>query len=247
LFTLELPVARSSFNSNVSARTRAANFIRTDSHLLDRFLECGGLESDLVAIAEAGRQAEAANLAQSGRLGDGKAATVELSRRFAELQREYKRIMNAVRAVKLDLTLEGADAAVIGSLQQILIDETAVSVTLSERDGKRARDVKRSSAQEAIRAEIHKDAAALLELAGAQEALASRKVTAERLTRLRDDAAALSGQLAVRVAKKAERKSATEAESAAVKRQVELWSATRRLLRAIDDPRVDALLAAVRR
>lgn len=242
-------MARTSYNASVEARTRAAEFIRSHPELLARFLEAGGLEPDLVAISESGREAEAANLAQSGRLADGKAATLDLSRRFAELQREYKRVMAVVRAVRGDLARSGVAGReeLEAALDQILADETAVTVTLSDRDGKRAREVRRSTSQEAIRAEIQKDAAALSGLTAAHEALAARKVTLERLGQLRDAAAALSGQLATRVAKKAERKTATEAETAAVTRQLQVWSSTRRLLRAIDDPRVDALLDAVRR
>lgn len=230
----------------VAARTRAAEFVRTHPELLASYVAAGGLESDLIDIVAAGRDAEAANLAQSGRQADGKAATLEVTRRFAELQREYKRVMAVVQAVLGDLGRAGADGVLLSGLEQVLVDETAVTVTLSERDTKRVREVKRTQAQEAIRAEIHKDAEALLALTGAHEALAHRKVTAERLTALRDGAQALSGQLASRVAKKAERKSATAAETEAVERQQALWAATRRLLKQVDDPRVDALLRSTR-
>lgn len=230
----------------VAARTRAAEFVRTHPELLASYVAAGGLESDLSAIVAAGRDAEAANLAQSGRQADGKAATLEVTRRFAELQREYKRVMAVVQAVLGDLGRAGADAALLSALEQVLMDETAVTVTLSERDSKRVREVKRTESQEAIRAEILKDAEALLASTGAHEALAHRKVTVERLTALRDGARDLSGQLATRVAKKAERKSATSAEAEAVERQRALWTATQRLLKQVDDPRVDALLRSTR-
>lgn len=214
---------RDPFSALVAARTRTAEFVRSHPELLATYIEHGGLESDLIGIAAAGREAEAANLAQSGRLADGKAATIDLARRFADLQREYKRVMTVVRAAAGDLARAGADSAVLSAIDRVLVDETAIAVTLVERDGKRAREVRRTRTQEGIRAEIHKDADALLALTDAHAALAQRRITIERLAALRDEAAALSGQLAVRVAKKAERKAATEAEVAAVKSQSDLW------------------------
>lgn len=73
-------------------------------------------------------------------------------------------------------------------------------------------------------------------------ALAARRVDLARLTKLRDDADALAGHLATRVADKAERKLATAAENAAVKAQRRKWGGVYRILASLTDPRVRELL-----
>lgn len=235
------------FGDTVAARTRTAEFIRSTPELLEAYLALGGLARDLEAIASAGHKAEAANLAQSGRLANGMAATLDVAHAFAALQREYKAVMAVVRAVLHDLQSNDGTSAALSALEKVLADETAVVVSVTTKDDKSVRKRHRSEAQEAVRAEIRKDAAALLEIPEAAEALATRKVDGARLTKLRDDADALSGQVAARVARKAERKDATADEGAAVREQRRVWGACYRLLSAMPDPRVRALLATARR
>jgi len=74
-----------------------------------------------------------------------------------------------------------------------------------------------------------------------------RRVDLARLTKLRDDADALGGQLSARVATKAERKLATAAETAAVKAQRAKWGGIYRILASLPDERVRALLDAASR
>lgn len=125
----------------------------------------------------------------------GLAATLDVAHAFAALQREYKAVMAVVRAVLHDLQGHDSTSAVLSALEKVLADETAVIVSVTTKDDKNVRKRHRSEAQEAVRAEIRKDAAALLEISEAAEALATRKVDGARLTKLRDDADALSGRL----------------------------------------------------
>lgn len=241
-------MANFTFDSNVRARTRAADFIRSNPQLLAAFVALGGMQSDLLLIIEAGMRAEAANLAQSGRMADGKAATVDVTTRFAALMREYKAVMAVLRVVLRDLRKGGADAALVAQVAQVLVDETDVSVAIKPNsDGTKAVKVRKSATQDAIRAEIYRDAAALVGLTGVHEALGSRQVPVERLQAMAAEAEALQGLLATRVAKKAERKGATAEEHDAVKAQREAWEAVYRLLRRIEDPQAQALLRDARR
>ena len=236
-------MANSTFDSNVRARTRAADFIRSTPELLAAFVTRGGMQSDLLLIIEAGMRAEAANLAQSGRMADGKAATVDVTTRFAALMREYKAVMAILRAVLRDMKRADADVTLVAQLAQVLVDETDVSVTVKPNsDGTKAVKVRKSATQDAIRAEIYRDAAALVGLTGAHEALGSRQVGRDRLQAMAAEAEALQGLLATRVAKKAERQGATAEEHDAVKAQREAWNAVSRLLARVDDPRVQALV-----
>jgi hypothetical protein len=238
---------RTPFNAMVRARTRAAEFVLSHPELLAAFLAHGGLEADLAAIAAAGRRAEAANLAQSGRFADGKAATVDVTTRFAALQREYKAIMAVLRAVLRDLRAAGASHAVVAAVERILVNETDVAVpTTPDSSGANARRVRKRESQDAIRAEIQRDAAALVGLEEVHAALGARRVGRERLLALVAEAEALHGLLATRVAKKAERQAATSEEYAAAKAQSDVWRAVYRLLARVDDPRMTALMKAAR-
>ena len=151
--------------------------------------------------------------------------------------------MAVVQAVRGDLIARGASVELIEQVERILMDEAPVhiKVTKGEGDSSVKRALKRAS-QEAIRTEIRKDAAALLATPELAAPLAERKVDVARLTQLRDNADALAGQLAERTAKKAERKAVTAAEHAAVREQSRVWSSVSRILQAISDDRVQALL-----
>ena len=237
----------SSFSKVTAARTRAAEFILNTPELRDGFIERGGLERDLVGIISTGKAAEAANLGQSVATADGSAVSATVADRFAQLQRDYKQVMAVLQAVRGDLITRAAATELIEQVERILIDETPVHIKVrkGEGDGSVKRALKRSS-QEAIRAEIRKDAAAMLATPELAAPLAERKVDVTRLTQLRDHADALAGQLAERTAKKAERRAVTAAEHAAVREQARVWSSVSRILDAIPDDRVQALLSESR-
>lgn len=238
----------SSFSTVTAARTGVAEHILGNRALLDLYLEHGGLERDLQGVVSTGKAAEVANLGQSVAAADGSAASSSVADRFAALQREYKLVMAVLQAVRGDLITRSASTELIEQVERILLDETPVhiKVTKGEGDGNVKRALKRQS-QEAIRAEIRKDAAALLATPELAAPLAERKVDMSRLTLLRDNADALTGHLTQRTAKKAERKAVTAAENAAVREQTRVWNSISRLLRSIPDDRVQDLLRSTRR
>lgn len=238
-------MARSaSFNSVTAARTRTADNILRNKVLLDLYVDAGGLREDLEAIRDAGQTAEVLSQAQPGMQGDGNAATQDVLSAFVGLQKEYRAVMAIVQAVRRDLTAAGADTSVIATVEQILVNEAQVTVHTVEVEGKKSRRVKRSVSQEALRAEIAKDAGALLALKPAHAALNKRRVDAKRLQRLEDDAAALAGKLAERTSKKGASKTVTSAITDAVRGQNEVWGACYRILSRVgrQDPRVAGLL-----
>jgi hypothetical protein len=238
------------FNSVVAARARTAMQILETADLLEKYEALGGLRRDLAAIGQAGLEAEAANLAQSQSSAAGKGATVEVLAAFAALQREYAAVMSVVRAVRVEQARNSAPAQLIGKLDGIIANEAELSVTVSVDDGgAKRRRVRKSKSQEALRAEIAKDARALLELSELRDALAERRVDGSRLEALRQSAEDLSGLLAVRSASKGVAKASVQAERDAVKRQGEIWKGCSRLLWALadKDERVRSLLQEARR
>lgn len=233
-----------SFGPVVAARTAAAAAIQSQRDLLAQYEAAGGLKDDLVAIQKLGHQAEAANLGQSVAAGTGKGATEGVLEAFDALRGEYVAVMAAVQAVLGDLTRGGADAALLSTLKQVLVNEVPVRVVeVGDGDAKKKK-ARKVESLEAVRAEIAKDAAALLAATGASAALAKRKVTAARLKALQADADALAGQVGEKTAKKGAAKAATAAEKAAVKAQSEVWAASYRILSAVGrrDARIAALL-----
>lgn len=215
----------------VAARTRAAKQILGTVELLAIYEDVGGLREDLEAIRDAGVSAEAQSLAQSTTKGDGKAATLDVLTAFADLQREYAAVMGAVQAARGDLARADAPKDVLTALDQIMVNEAqVVIVSVPQEDGGKKRRATASESQEALRAEIARDAKALLSLTAAHQALGRRKVGEPRLTKLRDDAEALSGKLAERAAKKGAAKAATSAKSDSVKDQSQRWAECYRLL-----------------
>jgi len=238
------------FNSVVAARTRAADQILRLAELLAVYEACGGLREDLVAIRDAGQRAELLDGAQSAAQAAGGAATSDVLTAFAALQADYKAVMAVAKAVQGDLARADADAATQSAIAKILVNEAEVSLrSVSDgvdADGKaRSKKVSRPKvSQEALRAEIARDAAALAALKPAASALTKRKVTAKRLARLQADAAALAGKLADRAVSKAGSRTATAAEGEAVASQRALWGACYRLLAAAgrDDHRIETLI-----
>lgn len=242
-----------SYNSTVEARTQTARQILNSPDLLKLFLAHGGLKRDLEKIVEYGETAEAHNQAQSGARAAGGAATETVLRGFVGAQKEYTAIMAVTQAVLHDLREANADPGAIAALEQILVNEAEVHIRQIEKDaadgtkGKKAQV--KSLAQEAVRAEIQKDAQALLDLKAAHKAFADRNVGTGRIQALHDAADGLKGKLADRVVKKAGGKAVTEDEHAAVKAQKAKWGAIYRILAAVgrDDARVAALLATAKK
>jgi hypothetical protein len=238
-------MAKTGFNSVVAARTRAADQILGTADLVDKFEQLGGLQRDLLLIRDAGREAEAANLGQSQAKSGGKVATVDVLSRFADLQREYSAVMAVVNAVCAELVRTGADPDLIVRVKDILRNEAPLTVKTVEIEGEKKRKTTRSKAQEALRAEIAKDAGAILELSPIHPRLAERKVPVERLAALRDAAEELAGLLGSRTAAQGAAKTATQDERDAVARQRDAWGAAYRLLASLAgrDERVRSLLA----
>ena len=251
-----------SFNSTVAARTRAALHILGSAELLAAYESHGGLATDLRAIADAGKLAEERSQNRSGAQAAGGAATTNVAEAYAALQKDYGAVMAVVQAVKLDLERAKAPKELVAAVGRILVNEAQQVVVKPGKPGKKegksgkasdpadagnsGKEARRlhSAAREAQRAEIEKDAVALLALKGALPALAKRKVDKKRLDRLRDDARSLSGAFAKRDVKKGAAKEATTAIRDAVADQKQLWAACRRLLAALarENPSVAALL-----
>jgi hypothetical protein len=234
------------FDFVVAARTRTAAEILRNPDLLAAVLRHGGRREDLEKIQMYGQRAEVLHQERSGAKAAGRVATVTVKSRFMTLRREHRKVLAAVRAVLNDMREAEAPTEAVGAVAQILNDETAVRQRLVEgEDGTIQRQVVRSRTREAIRAEIQKDAGALLALTTIHPALAERKVDQTRLTQLYNDAQALSGQFAERVVRKAEGVSATWSTRGAAAAQRRIWGSTFDILAlaAKDDVRIRELLA----
>lgn len=238
-------MASSSFNENVSARTRAAQQILGTPDLKERFLDLGGLEGDLEVIVQTGLAAEALNHAQSDAKSSGKGATTEVLQAFEALQHEYSLVLGVARAVRGDLIAERAASTTIQRLEDIIKNEAQVTVTIEEGiDGTQKRKVSRKVTQEALRAEIEKDASALAEFTEIAARLSARRCPRSRLETMRDTARGMAGKLGDRVVKKGAAKSATKEERDMVTAQRLKWGSVYRLLAALgtQDERVRGLL-----
>jgi len=250
------------FDSIVAARTRAASEIMNNPELLTTYERRGGKRADLAKIVEHGQRAERLHQMQSEMQAAGGAATTTVLTEFLALQREQTQVMAAVRAVVNDLREAGAPVEVVQGLTKILVNEARVVLRPvedegeeeggsedggeGEGEGKRPRRrAVRSQSQEAVRAEIQKDAGALLQLTAAHPALAERQVDHERLETLYANAQGLSGRLATRVVRKAEAQGATKAVRNAAAAQRRIWGSSYGLLTlaAQDDVRIRQLLA----
>lgn len=238
------------FNSVVAARTRLARHILDDAELLAKWKQLGGLQADLEVIREAGLGAEARNVTQGQVRADGKVATLDVVLAFDQLRNEYSGVMGVLTAVLGDLKEDGPGSTLIAKVEAILKNEAEVGVsTATDAAGAKKRTTRKKATQEAIRAEIQKDAASLISLAEIHDRLGERAVAVARLEQLRDAAVSLSGKLAARAAKKGEGKEATAEERALVARQSAKWGSISRLLGSFGqrDPRVKSLLADIPR
>lgn len=246
------------YDSTVAARTRCAEHLLATPDLLALYTSLGGLASDLEEIRDVGKEAEARSQSRSAAKAVGAAATLDVLTAFTDLQKEYTAVMAVVQAVRGDLARAGAGADVVAQVDRILVNEAEVAVLsvpvveapAEGANGKKAaRRVVRRVTQEALRAEIARDADALIALKAAHKALAARKVSIKRLQALRDAAAGLSGKLSDRAAKKGGQQSATAELRDAVSRQRDAWSACYRLLAMAGrrDARVQVLLAEAAR
>lgn len=241
------------FDSTVAARTRAADRILATADMLAAYEAKGGLAEDLQQISKAGHRAEVLSQARSAAQAAGGAATLAVLTDFATLQKEYSAIMAVVSAALHDLARADAPAEVIKGVERILVNEAEIMIkTVTDESGSPVIDkkgkpkkvaVKRVS-QEALRAEIARDARALRELDAVHPVLEKRKVDTSRLDKLLASAEALAGKLADRAAAKGDGKQATSAMHDAVDTQKKLWTACYRLLAALgrDDARVAQLL-----
>ena len=207
------------FDSTIAARTRAAAQILATPDLLASYEAKGGTREDLESIRDHGQTAEALNHAQSAAQAQGGAATIHVLTTFVALQREYSAIMAVVQAARHDLAKASVPVIVLSAVDRILLNEAEIAVkTTVDQEGKaRKKAVKRVS-QEALRAEIVKDARALQHLSSIHPALEKRKVDGPRLAKLVTVAESLSGKLAERAAAKGAQKIATTAMHDAVGR-----------------------------
>jgi hypothetical protein len=233
------------FDSTVAARTRAVSQLINDPALLESFIAMGGLLEDLVTIRDQGRTAELLAQAQESTRSDGKAATLDVVAQFTALREEYALILAVLRALFGMLKRANADKALLQRLADIIANhaETGIAeITLA--DGTKQKKAKKKLSQEAVRAEIERDAAALLAFPEISAALDARRVPRARLEKLRDDAMALGDKLGDRVAKKGASKAATKDIRAAVKAQSEAWGAAYTLLAMLgrENEQVRALL-----
>lgn len=230
-----------SFNSEVAGRTSAASKILNTAELLTQFEAVGGLKSDLEAIVAHGKEAEALNQSQGALTRDKSAATARTQEAFAAVQREYAAVMNVVAALHAELTLAG-DKESVQRLKAIMASEAETAFSLKDLgDGSQKKKARRLYSQEALRAEIVRDAQSLLDFTAIAPRLAARRVDAARLQALKTSAEALTGKVAARVASAAERKAATAKETAAVSAQRLHWGAVARLLTAMARNDVRAL------
>lgn len=242
--------ASNAFNDIVAARTRTAEHILGNPELLKLYESNGGLAEDLERIRMAGRRAEAMHQAQSSAQAAAAAATQVINERLASLQQEHRKVIGIVQAVRHDLERANAEIELLHALDKVMKNDGQVIVrTVTSKKGETLRKAAPARTQEALRAEIHKDASALMELTPAHPALAKRKVDVVRLQCLLETAVALSDDLAERAARKGTMQATTREEHAAVIAQKERWSAVYRLLSALGnrDERVKQLLLDARR
>ena len=242
------------YNSTVAARTRAAAQILESPELLNGFLEMGGLDRDLIGIRDAGLEAEAAYIGRSAVKFEGKGATKNVWMSFAEVQKEYKSLMNVVNIVTTEAIRNNEPPEIVTRLKGILANETQVTVSVIEKTDKDGnsetkRKVKKSDAQEAIRTEISKDTAQLLSFTEIHPKLSERRVSVERISALKQKTDDLAGLLAERASAKGEGKSSTQVTYDAVSRQREIWAGAYRILSALGhkDERVRSMLKEAKR
>jgi hypothetical protein len=222
------------FDSTVAARTRAAAQILSTPDLFASYEAKGGTLEDLESIRNHGQTAESLSQAQSAAQAAGGAATLSVLSTFVTLQKEYVGVMGIVQAARRDLVKAGASIDTLSAVDRILVNEAEVAIRTSvAADGKKIKKAVKKASQEALRAEIAKDARALLALTAIHPVLANRKVDAARLGAMVATAESLAGKLAERASAKGAQKSATSAMHDAVSEQKLVWAACYRLLAAL--------------
>lgn len=239
------------FNSVVAARSRTAQQILSVQDLLALFVGVGGLPSDLDAVLAAGREAEANNLTQGASFTDGKVATLGVQTAFAVLQREYQGLLGVLRAIQGGLERNGAPKELITRLEEVIANRAAVIVTEDvplDASKPAKKSAKRSESHESVRAEIERDATAILAFSEILNALKDRQWPVTRVTKLQTDARALSGKLGERAARKGAAKDASLKERQAVALQSSVWDSIYDLLASVarKDARVAVLLKEAR-
>ena len=233
------------FDSTIAARTRAAAQILSTPELFASYEAKGGIKEDLESIRDHGQKAEALSQAQSAAQATGSAATLYVLGNFVGLQKEYTAVMAVLQAARLDLEKAKAPIEVMSAVDRILVNEAEVAIrTVALPEGKSKKTAVARVSQEALRAEIAKDARALLDLTAIHPVLERRKVDAPRLSAMIAVAESLSGKLAERATAKGAQKLATTAMHDAVAEQKQVWGACYRLLAAVggEDARVGQLL-----
>lgn len=233
------------FDSTVAARTRAAVQILSTPDLFASYEAKGGIREDLESIRDHGQKAESLSQAQSAAQATGSAATLYVLGNFVQLQKEYTAVMAVVQAARLDLAKAGAPVEITSAVDRIIVNEAEVAIrTAVDPEGKSKKTAVKRASQEALRAEIAKDARALLALSAIHPVLAKRKVDAPRLSAMIAMAESLSGKLAERATAKGAQKLATATMHDAVAAQKQVWGACYRLLAAVgeEDARVAQLL-----
>jgi hypothetical protein len=238
------------FDSTVAARTRAAVQILSTPDLFSSYEAQGGIKEDLESIRDHGQTAESLSQAQSAAQAQGGAATLYVLGNFVKLQKEYTAVMAVVQAARHDLEKAEAPLEITSAVDRILVNEAEVALrTVAVQDGKSKKKAVKRASQEALRAEIVKDARALLDLSAIHPVLAKRKVDAPRLSAMIAVAESLSGKLAERAVAKGAQKLATTAMHDAVSAQKQAWGACYRLLAAVgsEDMRVAQLLTEAAR
>ena len=238
------------YDATVAARTRAADLVLADSTLLAAYQDIGGLPADLQKISTHGHTAELLDQAQSTAQAAGGAATMTVLTAFAALQKGYVALMDVLTIVLHDLVESKASPALVSEVEKIMVNEAEVffKVRTDDKGAQKRVAVKRTT-QEAVRAEIGKDARALLALAAVHPMLAERKWDKARLDKLAADADAMAGKLAERAYHKGSSKEATAAMRDAVAAQKKVWGGCYRLLAALarTSPQVAQLLSEAAR
>ncbi|MGV3621965.1 MAG: hypothetical protein ACO1OB_14180 [Archangium sp.] len=228
------------FNPVVAARTQTAMFIAQRPDLLEKWNALGGLLTDLEAIIEHGKRAEALDREQSTSKMDAEASTTRVRDAFEALKKEHAAILTAVTAMRPEFAGQSVDV----HLEAIVRNQGPLRQV---KDGTRRR--RRSSSYEAVRAEIASDAVSLLNLEAVADALSKRRVTRARLEALKRAAEALPAKVIEQLSAKGSRRVVTKNEHDAVAAQRLRWGSVYGLLRrlASEDPGVASMLKAAAR
>ncbi len=228
-----------SYHLVAAARVRAATQIQETPDLLARYVDLGGLTSDLESIREVGHQIEALGTADS-LAAEGDAAR-DAATALHALQREYSAVLAVLHAVRGDLQLKNASPDVVKRIDDVIANEVASPAAIAPAAGAapasaakgKAPALRRPVTKEGLRGEIEKDAAALLDFKEIHEALQNRKVPPARLEKLKKAAQALAGKLAEKTGKKPAVKTVSPVEQDLIARHRERWRSCSRLLVAL--------------